>query len=242
MFDIHCHIIPGVDDGSGSLEESREMLLAASGDGTDGIVCTPHANIPNGCENHWSPILADKVQKLRLAAKECGSGIRIYTGQEVFLDGDFMSLLKQGLLITINSSVYLLCEFDFSETAASASEKLRRITAEGLVPILAHPERYRFAAEDGEALLRLKQSGVLLQVNAGSILGRFGRTAEKVAHSLLAKRAADFVASDAHSPYSRTPCLGEAYDAVCDTYSLDYAELLFRQNPARAIGNKKIFC
>ena len=241
MFDIHCHIIPGVDDGSASLEESRLMLEMAARDGTDGIVCTPHANIPDSYINHWSQSLTEKVRALRVLSAEGEIGVRLYTGQEVFLDGDFMTLVKQGKIITLNSSVYLLCEFDFTERAESAYEKIGRITAEGLVPIIAHPERYRFVAEDEHAPGRLKAAGALLQINAASLFGGFGGTAETVAHTLLRRRACDFVASDAHSPYSRTPCLGEAYDAVCDIYSADYADVLFCRNPAKAIANKKIF-
>lgn len=242
MFDIHCHIIPGVDDGSASLDESREMLEMAARDGTDGIVCTPHTNIPDSYINHWSHELSDKVRTLRGISDKNGIGIRLYTGQEVFLDGDFISLIRQGKIITLNSSVYLLCEFDFTERAQSAYEKLRRITAEGIVPIVAHPERYRFVAEDSTAPAKLKEAGALLQINAASLFGGFGKAAEAVAHTLLRRRICDFVASDAHSPYSRTPCLGEAYDAVCELYSADYADVLFCRNPAKAIGNKKIFC
>lgn len=106
---------------------------------------------------------------------------------------------------------------------------------------MAHPERYAFVAETPEAADQLKATGAFLQLNKGSLKGAFGRTAFQTAHRLLAERKADFIASDAHSPYVRTPYLGDAHELVSEHYSIDYADFLLRDNPFRVIRNQKIY-
>ena len=113
------------------------------------------------------------------------------------------------------------------------------LVAEGLTPIVAHPERYALVAEDVFAPFRLKNMGCLLQINKGSLKGSFGREAYRASMAIVENELADFIASDAHSPYMRTPFLADAYDIVCDVCSEEYAELLLVQNPIRVLQNKK---
>lgn len=241
MYDIHCHIISGVDDGSDSMEESVRMAKIAYENGTNAIVATPHCNIPNSYTNYWSRELLAKVVRLRDVLKEKGIPVKIFCGQEIFCTSRTHELLRNGQLITINNSRYALCEFDFYEYSSSVYEKLKRITAEGIVPIIAHPERYEFVSEEGDAAMKLKSMGCLLQINKGSLSGSFGRRAYENAYRMLDKRIADFIASDAHSPYMRTPVMEEAYEAVCEQFSMSYARLLFEDNPRNVIENKKVF-
>lgn len=241
MFDIHCHIIPGVDDGSDSLEESVRMAQLAYDSGVTAVVATPHCNIPDSYQNYWSRELHVMVTRLRNEFKERGIPVKVFCGQEIFCTSRTHELLKSGKLITINNSRYALCEFDFYEYSSSVYEKLSRIIAEGYTPIIAHPERYAFVSEEGDAAMRLKSMGCLLQLNKGSLSGSFGRHAFKNAYSMLEDRIADFVASDAHSPYMRTPVMEEAYEMVCEQFSIDYARVLFEQNPRNVIENTKVF-
>ena len=239
MIDIHCHILPGLDDGSFSIEESVKMARLAVDGGTKAIIVTPHSNVPhsykNFCDKNY--VTAYRDFKARLEAEKIP--LKIMPGHEIFAKGDFIGLIKEKKLLTLNNSVYPLIEFGFAERSASVYEKLEMLLAEGLTPIIAHPERYAFIYEDDLAPFKLKNMGCLLQVNKGSLKGSFGREAYRASLAIVEHELADFIASDAHSPYMRTPFLADAYDIVCDVCSEEYAELLLVQNPIRVLQNKK---
>lgn len=240
MYDIHCHLIFGVDDGSDSLDESVRMLTLAASGGTKGIIATPHSNIPGSYENYWSKNLYTRLCEIRAAAKQNNIPVEIYAGQEIFCTPDILPLLSQNKLITLNNSRYVLIEFPFSEYADTAFSRVRRIFAEGYVPVIAHPERYYFIQEDEEALFRLSDYGCVLQMNKGSISGLFGENAEYTARFMLENGLVDCIASDGHSPYSRTPYLEDVHEMLSDDFDIDYADLLLVTNPTNIICNKTI--
>lgn len=240
MIDIHCHILYGVDDGSFSLEETVKMVKIAEQGGTRAIIATPHSNVPDLYQNHWNTEFDLKLELINKALGENGIDVKVYRGQEIFCSGRFAELLYDGELITLNNSRYPLVECDFYENSRTAYAWLSRLAANGYVPIVAHPERYEFVFEEDDAAMRLKEIGCLLQINKGSLSGAFGREAQQVAHRLLEDGMADFVASDAHSPYMRTPFLANVRDMISEEYSPDYAQLLLNENPMRVLKNKKI--
>ncbi len=240
MNDIHCHILYGLDDGAVSLEEALEMAKLARSGGTRKIVVTPHSNVIGSYRNMWCDEFEDMLERLNESLSEKNVDIELFPGQEIFCGENFVNLLREGKLITLNKSRYPLVEFDFYEHSASVYMKIKKIVAEGYVPVVAHPERYAFLGEDEAAAAKLKSMGCLLQVNKGSLRGNFGRSAYKTAKFLLDNSLADFVASDAHSPYMRTPFLAEAFDFVAETYSFDYATLLFSENSQAVIENREI--
>lgn len=240
MNDIHCHILFGLDDGSVSIEESVEMAKLARTGGTRRIIATPHSNVTGSFRNMWCPEFSDMLDRLNGRLRDEDVDIRIFPGQEIFCGENFADLLLDGKLITLNNSRYPLVEFDFYEHSSSVYMKLKKIVAEGYVPVVAHPERYAFLSEDESAATKLKRMGCLLQVNKGSLQGNFGRSAHKAARFLLDNSFADFIASDAHSPYMRTPFLAEAFELVAESYSFDYARLLFSENTLAVIENRDI--
>ncbi len=240
MIDIHCHILHGLDDGSDNIEESVRMARLAVEGGTRAIIVTPHSNIPQSYKNHCDKVYVTAYRDLKARLEKENIPLKILPGHEIFADGDFISLIKDKKLLTLNNSVYPLVEFGFTENSASVYEKVQMLTAEGLTPIVAHPERYAFVAEDVFAPFRLKNMGCLLQINKGSLKGSFGREAYYAAMAIIENELADFVASDAHSPYMRTPYLADAYDIVSEIRSEKYAELLLTENPIRVLQNKKI--
>lgn len=241
MVDIHCHVLFGVDDGSADLNESIEMMRIAREGGTDSVFATPHCNIPGSVRNYWREELSNRLKRLNTALLQEGIGVKVYSGQEIFATPETASLLDNGSLITLNSSRYALIEFDFEEYSVEAYAILQSVVSCGYVPIVAHPERYGFVYEEEDAARRLKDIGCLLQINKGSLKGSFGTRARKNAYRLLDAELADFIASDAHGPYVRTPFLADARDAVADIYSEDYAELLFNVNPLCVLNNKEIY-
>ena len=225
MIDIHCHILYGVDDGSFNLEETVKMAGIAEKGGTKAIIATPHSNVTDSYINHWNDGFDEKIALINKTLAERGIDIKVYRGQEVFCAGRYAELLSEGNLITLNNSRYPLIEFGFHEDSDEAYAMAERLVAEGYVPIVAHPERYGFVFEEDDAAERLKSIGCLLQINKGS---------------LNEDGFADFVASDAHSPYMRTPFLANAREMISEEYSPDYAELLLSENPRLVIENKEI--
>lgn len=240
MFDIHCHILPGVDDGSGNLSDSIEMAQLAAESGTKGIIATPHCNIPDMFDNYWNCELEKKIRELQSALNKSKIPIEVYTGQETFLSNHFEAHLEKGDFITLNNSRYMLVEFDFRIDEASAVSRLERLVAEGYVPVVAHPERYGFVIENPNAIKRIRSMGCLVQLNAGSLMGDFGLYIQRTANVIAQNRLADFAASDAHSQYSRTPNLADVHELICENLSYDYAEVLVKVNPLKVLGNEII--
>lgn len=240
MFDIHCHILPGLDDGSDNIEESVRMARLAVESGTKALIATPHCNIPGSFRNYCDKAYVDKFRELDSRLKEEEIPLKIFPGHEIFATGDFIDLIKRKKLLTLNNSDYPLIEFDFTEHPDYVYSSVRQLVAEGLTPVIAHPERYAFVAEDNFAPFRLKAAGCLLQINKGSIKGSFGKAAHDTAHYLLKNELADFVASDAHSPYMRTPFLADVREIISEFYSEEYAEMLLSINPSKVLMNKKI--
>lgn len=241
MIDIHCHILPGMDDGSGNFSDSIEMAKLAAASGTRCIVATPHCNVPKMFQNHWTSetyVLLDRLQK-EVDARNIP--VKFFPGQEIFLASDFLPLIKEGKLIPINYSRYLLVEFGTYENASVVIRKLQKILAEGYVPIVAHPERYSFVHEYDDMVYRMKEIGCLVQINKGSLKGRFGRKAMRSAFNILGNFEADFIASDGHSQYSRTPYLADAYEIISERFSADYADFLLNENPQKVLRNERIY-
>lgn len=240
MIDIHCHILPGFDDGSDNIEESVRMARLAVDGGTTAIIATPHSNIPDKQKNYFGKDYVDAFKALDTRLREEKIPLRLLPGHEIFAANDFVELIKKKRLLTLCNSDYPLIEFALNERSESIYDKLERITAEGLTPIIAHPERYAFIAADPAAPLRLKKMGCLLQLNKGSLKKKFGKTAYSISRALIEREYADFVASDAHSPYMRTPYLADAYEIISELRSSRYAELLLKTNPEKVIKNQKI--
>ena len=240
MYDIHCHLIYGVDDGSDSLDESLRMLNIAVSGGTQGIVATPHANISGSYENYWTPELFASLKEIREAAFNNNIPIEIFAGQEILCTSNTIELLSKGKLITLNNSRYPLIEFPFGEYSSTVFARTQMLLAQGLVPVIAHPERYYFVQEDEENLIRLHESGCILQMNKGSLEGVFGEGAAYTSKFMLENDLVDCIASDSHSPYSRTPFLEDIHEIIADDFDMDYAELLLYENPMNIICNKEI--
>ncbi len=240
MFDIHCHILHGVDDGSGNLNDSIEMAQLAAESGTNGIVATPHCNIPGMFDNYWNAELNARLQKLGKALNDKRIPVEIYPGQEVFLSKNFETHLKNHEFITLNNSRYMLVELDFRIDKATAISRLEKLISYGYVPIVAHPERYGFVIENYAVLNKVRSLGALVQLNGGSLTGDFGAYIKRTADNIMKNRLADFVASDAHSQYSRTPNLADIHEYICENISYDYADILLKTNPMRAINNEII--
>lgn len=238
MIDIHTHILPGIDDGAADMHETLEMARMAVESGTKAMVATPHANIPGMFRNYFDEYYIDLFRETELALSEEGINLTLYAGMEVFMTQQVPHLLSEGKLLTINGSNYILVEFAFDEEPGFADMMLRKVKELGLYPIIAHPERYEFVQDSPEIVYKWRKKGYLTQLNKGSFVGRFGRRSYATANRLLRHNLVSVIASDAHSPYQRTPYLLDAYESMAENYSEKYLKVLFEENPKRICQNQ----
>mgnify|MGYP004492700833 FL=1 len=238
MTDIHTHTLYGLDDGSEGFEMSLKMLSMASKGGTKNIILTPHCNIPGGYLNYMNSTIADRFERLKAAAKEFVPDINLYLGMEVYASNDIPELLRRGMAITLNRSRYLLVEFNFGESPMYVFKVLQNIQRAGIVPVLAHPERYVFVQQEPYIVFDLVRAGIIIQINRGSILGKFGLRPKAAADYLLKSGMVHIVASDGHKSYSRIPILYDAYAEVKRNYGKEYADMLFKKNPQNILLDK----
>lgn len=240
MIDIHTHVLPGVDDGAQTMEESLEMLAQAADSGVHTLVITPHCNIPDEFDNYVSPELDARFQALDQAREEAGIPLRLCKGMEAFATYELPELLRTGSVWTLNNTRYFLMEFAFTEDPDFCRKILRACAEEGFSPIIAHPERYYFLQDDLDLAFEWCVSGYGLQLNKGSLLGRFGPETERCAHLLLEHGLAACVASDAHSPFQRSTHMGEINEFLLGEFGTEYTHLLLEENPSRILSGRDL--
>ena len=237
MIDIHSHILPGIDDGAADIYDTLEMALMAVNSGVKAIIATPHCNIPWSDGNYLGREYREALKKARDAITSERMPIKILSGMEVFVTFDLPDLIREGRILTLNHSDYLLVEFDFGEDPEFVDIMISRIKELGITPVIAHPERYDFIKEDILFAKRLVKAGCILQANKGSFLGHYGNRSESTAFEMVKSGLVHVVASDAHSPVARTPYMHDARRAIkefCDT------SILFEKNPEKICLNQPI--
>lgn len=241
FIDMHCHILPGVDDGAEDMQEACELIRQAADGGTTVMLATPHYRNPDRCArgNDKETIQAAyRALKQELTRQEIP--VSLYLGCEWLGAPDGRSLFENNRLITMNGSDYILVEFLFDESLASVSSCLRQLIACGLRPVIAHPERYAFLKSEPYAVFDFLKMGCKLQVNKGSPLGLYGAHAKTYAEWLLDHDLAHFVASDCHDPYHRNADMGDVYHWMIHRYSEQKIKLLLHDNPKRILLNQPI--
>lgn len=240
MTDIHSHIVPALDDGSSDMLTSLAMAELAAECGTEIMIATPHCNQRGQFENYASDELLRSFEELKNEVAAAEIPLELYLGAEVFGTADVPKLYREGKLPTLNGSRYMLIEFDFYEGSVFMQSVLYRLLDDGVTPILAHPERY-FALQDRpETAMAWFYDGVGIQLNKGSLFGRFGRRAAKLADILLSEGTVSCIASDAHGAGVRTPDMTDAYGYISANFTEELAELLMNENPRRTVENKEL--
>jgi protein-tyrosine phosphatase len=235
MVDIHSHILPGLDDGSESLEESLAMLKIAVAGGTTDIVATPHAN----SEFTFQPeVISHKLAELSAAA---GNTIRIYTGCDFHLQYEnIQDALEHPTKYTINHKNYLLVEFSDLMIFNTTGDIFYQLRSAGMIPVITHPERNWLLQKRFEAISEWVGEGACLQITAQSFLGRFGKSAREYADKLMKAGLVHFVASDAHGTRDRNPDMHEAFEYVTGKYGARRAEQLFVLNPRATLEGEAL--
>jgi protein-tyrosine phosphatase len=237
LIDIHSHILPGLDDGARNLEQTMAMARAAQADGISHLVATPHV-IKGVYENRKEDILK-QVLNINYCLKQAKINVTLMPGAEYLLDPDLPRRMAAGELLTLNNTgVYLLVELPPDMVPDYTEDILAEVLAQGITPVIAHPERNSGLAVRPELLERWARRGVLAQVTSTSITGGFGREARKRALKYLESGAAQLIASDAHDDRSRAPVIYQALLEVERLYGFDQARKLTRTNPEHIIrGN-----
>lgn len=237
MTDIHCHIVPEVDDGAYDLAEALAMARLAAGAGVKTIVATPHFDgVPESLEE--LPHILKQFRRLRDAVRKAGIPLEVVPGVEVLCLPQTLELARSKQLPTLGRTRYVLTEFYFDASREFMDGALEALREFGYEPVVAHPERYGAIQRD----IRLAESwfdrGFVLQVNKGSILGAFGSRVQDTAMRMLYRGVVHVVASDAHSSQVRTTDLEPVAQWCREHLGREYAKILLEDNPGRIVKGK----
>lgn len=238
MIDIHCHILPNVDDGSESLEESIEMAKIAESEGITKIVNTSHCHFDFKYKKGNE--LKLELEKFNQVLKEENINIEVLLGNELYYTSDLIERFDELDFFSMNNSKYILMEFSPINFPKNIEDVIYEIKIRGYIPIIAHAERYKQVQEDVNIVLDCIKEGALIQVNASSILGKNGEKAEDTSKKLLDNNMVHFVATDAHSSNRRRPLIKDSYNYILKNYGKEVAEKLFIENPTAVIENRDI--
>ena len=235
LYDIHCHILPGVDDGARNMEESLWMLNKEYQEGVRHVILTPHFRY-DMFEPHMN-IVTRQFMQLRRAAMNIGDeGMRLYLGCELHSSMDMVECLKKGRRLTLAGSRYVLVEFSNGDEKNYIEERVRSLLMNGFIPIIAHVERYKATRNDIGFLTELKDMGAHIQVNADTISGQDGFGAKTFARKVMKHGLLDFVGSDGHRKTERIPEIGKCVAKMEKTMGSEYVKKIFSKNRGKITG------
>lgn len=235
MIDLHCHLLPGIDDGAPNLESALAMARLAVADGITTIACTPHI-YPGMFENDSAGIRAH-VDALRGHLAETGIPLELSWGADAHVSPDLLPRLKAGTVPSLNDSRYFLLEPPHHVAPPNFEGFVFSLVAAGYVPVVTHPERLSWIEDHYDAFCRLSDRGVWMQVTAGSLTGRFGKAARYWGERMLDEGRVDILATDAHHPERRPPLLAEGREAAARWVGAAEATHLVETRPLGILQN-----
>lgn len=238
MIDFHTHILPNIDDGSKSIEETFNLIEEAEKVGFEGIILTSHY-----IENYYETDEPEREVWLNAIIENLKvKGIKtdLYLANEIYLSENIMSLLEEGKASTINNSCYVLFEMPLNNEPLNLYNVIYSLQENKLIPVLAHPERYSFVQKEPELIYDLIQKGCLMQANYGSILGQYGKKAQFIVRKFLQNNLIHFLGSDVHRQNTIYPRIPEALQMIEDIIGQEKLEKLTDINPKLVLANKKI--
>ncbi|HZK39950.1 MAG TPA: CpsB/CapC family capsule biosynthesis tyrosine phosphatase [Atribacterota bacterium] len=239
MIDIHCHILPNMDDGPSSWDTSLNMCRQqAVANGIKTIIATPHAL--NGIYKNHPQDIEEKVKILNQKIKENNLPLQVLPGSEVHLSADIIEAIKNKEVLTLNKSNYILLEFPHTQIPFHIEEILFQMQIMGITPILSHVERNLKFQQKPALLSRLIQKGVLAQITAASLCGFFGPIPKKIAQKFLSEGLVYSIASDAHtdSKKGRGSFFSQALTEASKIIGHQAALNLVHSNPQKIISNQ----
>jgi len=236
MIDLHCHILPGIDDGAADLSVSLEMARMMVADGVTAVACTPH--ILPGLYHNSGPQIRDAAARLQAALDEAGVPLTLLTGADIHITPDLLAGLRSGHLLSLADTRYVLVEPPHHVAPARMEDLFFNLLAGGYVPVLTHPERLSWITSQYGLISRLVRSGVWMQVTAGSLAGAFGRNAQYWAERMLDEGKVHFLATDAHDTQRRPPDLARGYELARRRVGTQEAEHLVFTRPRGVLANQ----
>ena len=217
MIDLHCHILPGIDDGAENLEASIAMAEKAISQGITHILCTPHHN--NGKYTNPKSEVVSRVLNLQEELDRRNLPLTVLEGQEVRITGDLMEEIENGqILFTDLDDTYILIEFPTMDIPAYTENIFFQLRRMGKIPVIVHPERNAKFREDPNRLIEYLEMGCLAQLTAPSYVGIFGKSVQKTAKEMVEHNLVQMVASDAHGVNKRNFYMKEAYEAIAKDF------------------------
>ena len=236
--DIHCHVLPGIDDGAKGEREAIAMAEAAWQDGAATVIATPHQL---GGNAHVTPAtIRAAVESLNAALARAGIGLQVLPGADVRIEPELPGLLRRGEVVTLaDRGRHVLLELPH-DVYFPLDDLLASLAKQGLTGVLSHPERNKGMQARLETVEEVVRAGGLIQITAGSLTGGFGRSAKKMAEWCVRKRLVHFVASDAHDTTRRPFGLTEARDAVAALADAELADRVVCENPGRLADGLEI--
>ena len=235
MIDLHCHMLPGIDDGARNLDMALEMARLAVADGITVTACTPHI-YPGLFENTVEGI-REAVDGFRVELERADIPLQITYGADIQITPELVAGLNAGSLPTINQSRYFLFEPPHHVAPPGMLDLLHNVIATGYVPVITHPERLSYIEEHYDQFIQAVQMGAWIQLTGGALLGRFGGRVQKLSQRFLADGATHLLASDGHNLKNRTPELSEARAAAAIIVGEEEANRLVQERPRAILDN-----
>lgn len=234
MIDLHCHLLPGVDDGSKSMDISLKLANDAVRDGIDYALLTPHHM--NGVYLNHKKAVIQQTQEFQVELDRHKISLKVFPGQEVRINGDLLTALDQDdILFADESERYLMLEFPDDDVPSYTSNMIYELMRREIIPIIVHPERNTKIMEQPEILYELLSKGCLSQITAGSYVGIFGRKVRRFTQQLIQAGQAYIFASDAHNLPNRKYEMTNAFKRLTCEYGTSYVKKF--ENNARNIIN-----
>ena len=235
MYDLHCHLLPGIDDGPAELSVSLEMARMAVADGITIVACTPH--IYPGLYDNDAPGIRAAIARLRQHLEAQGIALHLVEGADVHLAPGLATAIAEGRVPTLAGSRYLLFEPPHHVAPPRFEQSVFELMAAGIVPVVTHPERLTWVEEHYDMFVRLAGRGAWMQVTAGALTGRFGKRPRYWAERFVGEGHAMLLATDAHDPRRRPPLLAEGRDAAARLIGAAAAQDLVVTHPALILRN-----
>ena len=238
FIDMHCHILPALDDGAGNMDKAREMLQIAYEEGIREIIATPHFF----ASRKSAPVeqIEVTIREVECQMEQWGFQMKLYPGNEIYYRSEVPELLEEGQIATLAGSRYVLVEFDPMTEYSYLRDGILKLDSYGYIPILAHTERYECLWKKKEKLQRVKDHGGLIQVNASSFQGGMFDEMAKRARYLMKNDLLDFIGTDAHSTGKRSPRMKETASYLYKKLGDKKADKILVKNPLAVLKGETI--
>ncbi len=235
LTDIHCHLLPGVDDGPGTIKEAGRLLDLMREEGVDRIIVTPHFH-----PEMFEPS-AERVERFYWGLREMARRrrIRLYLGCEFYRCPEMSRLLAEGKRPSLAGSSHVLVEFAPDDVYQTIRNYIYELRSRGWRPVIAHVERYECCHRDSRRVRELTELGAAIQVNASAVMGKRGGRMKGFCRNLIESDLVSFIASDAHDDRGRRPNLGKCARYVTKKYGEDYARRIFEENPEKILHDRR---